>query len=419
MNISPVMADFQASAGGGLVRRSAERAASIAAPKPVHRFGWFASLAFLCCVALYEGKAQLTILHSFGDGTVPNDGAIPMAGLIQAPDSNFYGTTSEQAGNLYHGNGTVFRLTVGGSVTIVHGFARGQHLDPFAALLYYNGELIGTTAGGGNLNNGTVFRTKLNGETVRWHEFTGTDGNDPEASVILGSDGNLYGTTFAGGSADAGTVFKLSPTLPHTLTVLYSFTFVQGDGANPLAALFLAQDGNYYGTTGFEGGPNGGGLIFQLTPAGKLTYIYQFPKNDIPNAPLIQDQAGNFYGTDVGGGTYGGGIVFKMTPSFKVSILHSFGNGSDGYSPSGVVFGPNGNLYGATTVGGSTNRGTIFELSPDGSTYTVLHNFNDGSIANDGQIPNGPLVVGSDNNLYGTTEVGGSQNVGTIFRISP
>jgi uncharacterized repeat protein (TIGR03803 family) len=108
-----------------------------------------------------------------------------------------------------------------------------------------------------------------------------------------------------------------------------------------------------------------------------------------------------------------------MTPSFKVSILHSFGKGSDGYAPSGVVFGPNGNLYGVTNVGGSTNRGTIFELSPDGSSYAMLHNFNDGSIANDGQLPNGPLVVGSDNNLYGTTKVGGSQNVGTTFRISP
>jgi len=417
MNISPVMANFHASAGGERVHRSAERAASIVAPKPVHRFAWFATLAFLCCVALYEGKAQLTILHSFGDGTVPNDGAKPMAGLIQAPDNNFYGTTSEQAGNLYHGNGTVFRLTVGGSVTIVHGFARGQHMDPLAALLYYNGELIGTTGRGGNLNYGTVFRTKLNGETVRWHEFTGTDGREPMASVILGSDGNLYGTTIGGGSSLAGTVFKLSPTRPHTLTVLYSFTDVQGEGSGPLAALFLAQDGNYYGTTGF--GLNGGGLIFQLTPAGKLTYIYQFPINNIPNAPLIQDQAGNFYGTDVGGGTYGGGIVFKMTPSFKVSILHSFGKGSDGYAPGGVVFGPNGNLYGVTNVGGSTNRGTIFELSPDGSTYAVLHNFSDGSIANDGLQPNGPLVVGSDNNLYGTTKVGGSQNVGTTFRISP
>jgi uncharacterized repeat protein (TIGR03803 family) len=195
----------------------------------------------LCCVALYEGKAQLTILHSFGDGTVPNDGANPIAGLIQAPDNNFYGTTTEQAGNLYHGNGTVFRLTLGGSVTIVHGFAQGQHLDPFAALLYYNGELIGTTPGISNLHHGTVFRTKLNGETVRWHEFAVTDGSDPVASVILGSDGNLYGTTSAGGIADAGTVFKLSPTPPHTLTVLYSFIGAAGEGIEPSAALFLAQ----------------------------------------------------------------------------------------------------------------------------------------------------------------------------------
>jgi len=417
MNISPAMASFPASAGGGRVRRSAERAPSMAAPKPVHRFGWFASLAFLCCVALYEGKAQLTILHSFGDGTVPNDGAIPMAGLIQAPDNNFYGTTSQQAGNIPHDNGTVFRLTLGGVVTIVHSFPRGQHQQPAAALLYYNGELIGTTPGISNLHHGTVFRTKLNGETVRWHEFAVTDGADPTASVILGSDGNLYGTTSQGGTVGGGTVFKLSPTLPHTLTVLYSFIGAAGEGIAPSAALFLAQDGNYYGTT--SNGVSGGGVIFQLTPAGKLTYLHQFPINNNPDAPLIQDQAGNFYGTVGNGGTYLEGIVFKMTPSFKVSILHSFGKGSDGAGPIGVVFGPNGNLYGVTIGGGSATQGTIFELSPDGSTYAVLHNFNDGSIANDGQVPVGQLVVGSDNNLYGTTYSGGSQNVGTIFRISP
>jgi uncharacterized repeat protein (TIGR03803 family) len=412
MKASLAIANCYHGPGDGLVRQHR-------AHRTIGRFGLLIALAFWYCVALQVGNAQLTILHSFGDGSVPNDGAIPMAGLIQAPDNNFYGTTSEQAGNLYHGNGTVFELTLAGSVHIVHDFVLGQHMEPAAALLYYNGELLGTTLGGGDQDNGTVFRTKLTGKTARWHEFTGADGSNPQSSVILGSDNNLYGTTFGGGSADAGVVFKISPTLPHTLTVLYSFAFTQGEGANPIAGLFLAQDGNYYGTTGFEGGPKGGGLIFQLTPGGQLTYIYQFPKNDIPNAPLIQDQNGNFYGTDLGGGTYGGGIVFKMTSNFVVKTLHEFGNGSDGYSPQGVVLGPNGNLYGVTHVGGSANRGTIFELSTDGTTYSVLHNFNDGSITNDGQLPVGDLVVGTDNNLYGATQGGGSANVGTLFRTSP
>jgi uncharacterized repeat protein (TIGR03803 family) len=110
-----------------------------------------------------------------------------------------------------------------------------------------------------------------------------------------------------------------------------------------------------------------------------------------------------------------------MTPGFAVSTLHSFpvNNQTDGTFPTGLVLGANGNLYGLTIRGGTTGSGTVFELSTDGSSYTILHNFNDGSVPNDGQLPADRLVVGSDNNLYGVTESGGSADRGTIFRISP
>jgi uncharacterized repeat protein (TIGR03803 family) len=108
-----------------------------------------------------------------------------------------------------------------------------------------------------------------------------------------------------------------------------------------------------------------------------------------------------------------------MTPNYVVTVLHSFGQGSDGKDPRGIVEGPNGNLYGATFLGGTGGQGTIFEVSTDGSSYTVLHNFADGTVPNDGEQPEGTLIVGADNNLYGTTLGGGSAGKGTVFKISP
>jgi uncharacterized repeat protein (TIGR03803 family) len=393
------------------MRGSASDAAGsgVTAQRRDRRFSLIAAFALSCCVALQVGSAQLTILHNFGDGTVPNDGVFPFAGLIQAPDGNFYGATS---------SGTVFRMTPAGNLGVIHTFKPNPNLGPTNALLYYNGELFGTIPKG--RYDDIVFGMKLSGRTVVLHTFesvnTPKDGYSPEGSLILGSDGYLYGTTELGGGSDSGTIFKVNPASPYQFTSLYSFG--NGGGA-PKAALLLAKDGNYYGTT-FVGNS---GTIFQVTPAGQVTIVHQFATkigNAGPAAPLIQANDGNFYGTTLGGGKYGHGSVFKMTPKFSVTTLHSFGLGTDGsVANSALVQGPNGNLYGVTFGGGTAKLGTIFEISTDGSSYTILHNFYDGSVTNDGGSPNGPLTVGSDNNLYGTTEVGGSADRGTVFKISP
>ena len=106
-----------------------------------------------------------------------------------------------------------------------------------------------------------------------------------------------------------------------------------------------------------------------------------------------------------------------MTPAAVVKILQTLGPGCGALF--GVVQGANGRLYGVTMTGGRAGEGTVFELSLDGTSYTVLHNFADGSVPNDGAKPYGALIVGIDNNLYGTTEFGGSANLGTVFKISP
>jgi uncharacterized repeat protein (TIGR03803 family) len=287
---------------------------------------------------------------------------------------------------------------------------------------------------------------------TKWHEkvlhnFTSTDGANPQSGLIFDAAGNLYGTTTLGGAYNLGTVFELSPTMRGGWTekVLHSFNLNSGDGSYPESGLIFDAAGNLYGTT-LLGGTNKSGTAFELSPAqgGQWTerVLYSFG-NGIDGAypfygSLIFDATGSLYGTTSSGGIYncqgngGCGTVFKLTPTvggaWAETVLYNFRNGTDGYGPeSGLVLDAAGNLYGTTAFGGTSNCrvgqwsgcGTAFELSPaadGGWTEKVLHNFN----GPDGETPLAALIFDTAGNLYGTTEGGGSNtNDGTVFQLSP
>jgi len=337
-------------------------------------------------------QGAMTVLHTFGDGSVTSDGAAPQASLVEGADHNFYGTTT---GGGSASSGTVFKITPQGQVTILYSFP-----------IYYNGP--------------------------------STYQGIPQAALIQGTDGNFYGTTsgiisffspFGSFTSDIGhgVVFKITP--QGQFTVLHTFAdgSVINDGEDPLAALVQGSDGNFYGTTSHGGaapaasGVGVGGAVFKMTPAGTVTILHSFiagSDGQNPEAPLIQGSDGNFYGTTASGGAANSGTIFKMTPQGTVTILHAFADGgaaNDGYSPqAALVLGADGNFYGTTSSGGDGFNGTIFEITPQ-SKYSVLHNFNDGSTQNDGANCEAPLVLGSDGNLYGTTESGGPSFEGTAF----
>ena len=257
-----------------------------------------------------------------------------------------------------------------------------------------------------------------------------TDGEDPQASLVLGSDGNFYGTT-GGGASNLGTVFKITP--GGTLTTLYSFCSLTNcaDGYYPYAGL-IEVGGNFYGTTE-EGGENGAGTVFKLIPSPTtpwtLTTLYSFctltncTDGGHPYAGLIQASDGNFYGTTEGFGANHGGTAFKLTPSGGLTSLYSWcsqTNCTDGEGPSsGVIEGTDGNFYGTTVLGGA-GTGTVFMLTPSATTpwpLTLLHSF-----TNDynGESPQAGLIQGSDGNFYGTTSGGGTNaEGGTVFKIGP
>ena len=134
-----------------------------------------------------------------------------------------------------------------------------------------------------------------------------------------------------------------------------------------------------------------------------------------PEAALVQGSDGNFYGTTSGGGINGYGTVFKMSITGLLTSLYSFTGANDGgYPRAELVQGNDGSLYGTTTNGGTKNVGTVFQISTNGA-YTGLYSFTGGD---DGAYPNAGLVQGSDGSFYGTTSSGGTNNSGTVFRLT-
>lgn len=245
------------------------------------------------------------------------------------------------------------------------------------------------------------------------HSFSGTpDGANPQASVILDSTGDVFGTTVNGGPSGAGTIFKLDPDSNGSL--VYTFSGA-GDGGNPIANLFLDANGNLYGTTQ-AGGSYNQGLVFEISPTGVETVLHVFgarKDGDVPGAGLIQDSAGNLFGTTILGGRSNRGCIFKIDSSAHETVLHSFR--LDGaYPHGGVIEDSAGNLY-TTTYGTSSTWGTVVMLSPAGVS-TVLHKFTG---KNDGGSPRAGLIMDSTGILYGTTVYGGTHRAGTAFKVDP
>lgn len=192
----------------------------------------------------------------------------------------------------------------------------------------------------------------------------------------------------------------------------------------------IDSSGNLYGTT-WGGGAYGYGTVFELSPNGSGGFtesvLHSFSGGSDGEYPyfagVILDASGNLYGTMFEGGNYDGGIVFELThnPSggWTEHVLHTLGASGDGGAPEcGLTFDSSGNLYGSTNSGGSGNKGTIYELSPAGVSWseTILHSF---STLLDGQRPVGGVTLDSSGNVYGTTSVGGGQNDGLVFEITP
>ncbi len=194
------------------------------------------------------------------------------------------------------------------------------------------------------------------------------------------------------------------------------YSFKGQDGAAPTATLIQDAAGNLYGTAS-SGGSYGLGVVFKLSTANQETVLHTFtgPDGATPNGKLALDRAGNLYGTTSAGGTSGLGTVFKIDASGTETVLHSFTGNPDGASPyAGLIIDGSGNLYGTTEAGGTSNSGTVFGIDANG-TEAVLHSF--AGEPTDGADPKAGITLDTAGNLYGTTFTGGSHGYGTVFEI--
>ena len=329
------------------------------------------------------------MLYNFTGST---DGGQPYGGLVFDAAGSLYGTTNfGGSANCNMGCGTIFRLTPGSggwTETVLYTFTGGSDgREPYARLLFdARGNLYGTTLLGGNIGSvcsegcGTVF--KLAPGSSGWTEsvlyaFQGAaDGASPYDGLAFDASGNLYGTAGAGGASGCGVIFKLTPGSSRwTERVLHAF----------------------------KGGND-----------GKYSY-----------GDLILDATGNLYGTAYQGGV-GYGVVFELmlntTGRWTEKVLHSFSNAPAGSPVAGLVMDAAGNLYGTTMLGATETScgggcGSLFKLSPisgGGWTYKMVHVFGQGT---DGYHPTGDLILDSAGNIYGTTQAGGAQESGMVFEI--
>ncbi len=289
--------------------------------------------------------------------------------------------------------------------------------DPESSLVQANdGNFYGTTVSGGASNRGTVFKVTPSGTLTTLYSFNlGADGFFPASGLVQATDGNFYGTAANGGANNNGTVFKITPS--GTLTTLHRFSGT--DGATPWGGLAQGIDGNFYGTT-YYGGAKNLGTVFTITPSGTLTTLYSFSGGDggYPSASLIQAYQDDFYGTTTGGGAYHDGTVFKITPSGTLTTLYSF-SGSDGANPwASLIRATDGYFYGTTYEGGAYGGGTVFKITRAGKHFR-LYSFSSGH----GLYPMSSLIQANDGNFYGTTYEGGTGNIcgadcGTVFSIT-
>ncbi len=302
-------------------------------------------------------------------------GSEPRGGLILATDGNFYGTTSSGGSN---NQGTIFRLSPDGGLTVIYSFSgTNSNVVPWASPIQgSDGSLYGTTLG-------TIYKITTSGQLTTLHTLTESEGSSVEAPLIEGTDGNFYGTAVSGGTSNFGTVFRITP--KGIFTSLYSFDGIHG--VNPYSALIQASDGNFYGTTA-EGGSYGNGVVFQINSRGKLSGVISFERGSTgadSMAGLVQATDGNLYGATYAGGPDDNGVIFEVNPTGELIVLYEF-EGFLGGALVPLIQHTNGVLYGDTYFGPlGHNDGTFYSYDLGLGPFIRLVS-GSGKVGQNGQI---------------------------------
>ncbi|MFM1799769.1 MAG: hypothetical protein RLZZ117_2047 [Cyanobacteriota bacterium] len=342
-------------------------------------------------------------------------GTIPFAALTSAGHGLFYGTTISDAGN--NEGGVYSFASASGAITLLDSFQSDLGTVPFAALTAAGGGIyVGTSSSGGENDLGSVFA--FDSATSTLHHlgsFDGANGAYPYSELLSAGGDLYYGTTYSGGASDLGGVYSLD-TRTGAITLLDSFT--GSNGANPLAALIPAGGGLFYGTVGQGGSNNLGGIYAFDSTSGTISLKASFQGVDgaIPHAPLTSAGGGTYYGTTRFGGSSGLGAVFAFNSDTSTITLQDSFTGTNGSSPfAPLTSAGEGLFYGTTNSGGTHDLGTIFAFNSLVGAITAIDSF---SGAN-GSNPLAGLTAGDGGVYYGTTVQGGAENAGVIYSFHP
>ena len=370
----------------------------------------FRVIACTCGVCVVQAAPVFEVLQAVSGTPIRRESK-----LCQAPDGSLYGVTITGGTSNF---GTLFKLAPDRTFSILQNFSMaGGNWNARAPLVQGpESDFYGSTGNGGASNNGRIFKMTPSGVLTTLHDFNRTDGYFPVGSLVKADDGFFYGVTNGGGTSDLGSVFRMYG--GGSITTIQSLN--NATGTSPNAGLTKGADHTLYGIATY-GGTYGQGTIFKINPLGALSVLVNFngPNGSYPASELVRTADGNFYGTTNGGGTNNDGTAFVMTPEGKLTTLCSFSDGLGAkYTQIGLTPGPDGNFYSLTNNDGTSKMGTLYRLTP-GGTQSVIINFN----GTNGRLPDAPLAVGADGNLYGTTSAGGKttsgQTVdgGQIFRL--
>lgn len=280
-------------------------------------------------------------------------------------------------------------------------------------------QIWGVSPTGGSESSGSVFNFYDNGTGfLQKSQFTSsTDGKKPQSSVLLSQNGKYYGITSSGGNNNAGTIFQYDHETG--FEVLHHLN-PPIDGSGSKGDLIEVAPGEFIGTTQTSGHYGSGTIFkFSLNQGFSVLHHFQSSQGGAPSGGLVYDsQTNNIYGACSSGGSAGSGVVFLLNLSQnQYSVIHNFAGSSGGsYPQGGVVLASDGMLYGTTQYGGSNNQGSIFKLNPQTNAFEIIYSLN--SVTGDGRYPFSKLIEAEEGVLAGTCNEGGTSGNGTVFKIS-